>query len=124
MNRTFLSLPKLSAQILASLLLLVSGPSIASAVDPSYSGAVITEAQSATDTTVHWVAVPGGSVNGACNGAICILHAEKELFAVALTAHANNRDVFLYYNASDTSKTIPYGSNFSSTCRMKAINLD
>lgn len=79
-------------------------------------------AQSTSDSTAHWIA-PISSVNGSCNGAIYIPYADKEMFAVALTAQANKLEVEMYYDNGASSKTIPYGTPFSTTCRLTAINL-
>jgi hypothetical protein len=124
MERRMRACQKLRVVLFACVSACTLAPSIANATDPSYSGAAIAIAQSTTDSTAHWVAVNPGSVNGACNGALYIPYADKEMFAVALTASANNRDVFIYYDAGASSKTIPFGSNFSTTCRIKAIQLD
>ena len=79
-------------------------------------------AQSTLDNTAHWI-TPIDTVNGSCNGAIYIPYEDKEMFAVALTAHTNKLVVEMYYDNSAVSKTIPYGSSFSTPCRLIAINL-
>jgi hypothetical protein len=107
---------------LLALTLLIIRPTNAHATVYQETGRIIAIAMSTTDNTAHWIA-PIDSVNGSCNGAIYIPYADKEMFAVALTASANKLEVDMYYDNAASSKTIPYGSSFNTTCRLTAISL-
>lgn len=116
------SRPRLTSVVVLAIAALVSSPVPAMATVYQVTTRVQTVAQSTSDSTAHWIA-PITTVNGSCNGAIYIPYADKEMFAVALTAHTNKLEVEMYYDNSATSKTIPYGTSFSTTCRLIAINL-
>lgn len=122
MERRKCALLDVTAVVILTLTVLFMRPVHANATVYAVSTRIQVVAQSISDSTAHWIA-PISSVNGSCNGAIYIPYADKEMFAVALTAQANKLEVEMYYDNGASSKTIPYGTPFSTTCRLTAINL-
>ncbi len=111
----------LSRVLIVALATLVWVPINAHAVVQNVDTRIAVIADSSLDTSAHWINTVT-AIHASCNGAIYIPFADKEMFAVALTAQANKLNVEIYYDTSASSITFPgYGN--SSTCRAIAINL-